>query len=469
MAEKNPISYNTGGNTSSVGLQLVDYVYVRKALAENKKRMIFSQMADVKSMPKNSGKTIKQYKHIPILDDRNINDQGIDATGASTTMSVTIDIADNSKYTKRHAVGTGASDSAALTAAKSSATDYFKMIGVFKTDYATTKTALEGAGWTITEHTAVPVAGNLYGSSKDIGTITGRYPALSEQGGRKNRVGWTRVTLEGTINKFGFFEEYTEDSMNFDTEADLYQQITSSALTAAQEVYEDMLQVDLLNGAGITLYGGTATSAATLDSTCTLTYPMLVKLEKVLDDTGCPKDTTIIAGSRMIDTKTVGSSRYIYIGSELKPTLLAMKDYHNNPAFIPVHQYASAGNIAEGEIGSIAGFRFIEAPKMLYWEGAGATLLGSDTVPSYQTNGKYDVFPALVVGSGSFTTIGFQSGGNGTSKFTIISKKPGIETASTSDPFGSKGFYAIKWWYGSMILRPEHIAVVKVTAPAMIA
>lgn len=469
MAENNSISYNTGGNTSSVGVQLVDFYYIRKALAEGKKRMVFSQLADTMSMPKNSGKTIKRYKHIPILDDRNMNDQGIDASGTSTKMTVTISIADNSKWTKKYVAASAATGTAALTAAQNKAVDYFKMLGVFKTDYATTKTALEAAGWTVTEGTAVPTSGNLYGSSKDVGTITGRYPALSEQGGRVNRVGWTRMTMEATMNKFGFFEEYTEDSMNFDTESDLYQQITSSALRAAQEVYEDMIQIDLLNGAGVRLYGGKATSAATLDSTCNLSYAMLVKLEKVLDDTMCPKDTTIIAGSRMIDTKTIPAARYIYIGSELKPSLLAMKDYHDRPAFVPVHQYADAGNVAEGEIGSVAGFRFIEAPKMMNWEGAGATVLVGDTTPYYQSGGKYDVFPALVVGSNSFTTIGFQTGGNGTSKFSIISKKPGMETASFTDPYGSKGFYAIKWWYGSMIIRPEHIAVVKVTAPAMIA
>ena len=469
MAENNPISYNTGGDTSGVGKQLVDYYYLRKALAEGKKRAVFTQLADTMYMPKHSGKTIKRYKHIPLLDDRNMNDQGIDATGASTKKSVTITVADNDNYTKKYIVGYGDDNAKALKAAQDKAVDYFKMLSVFKTDYTTTKTALTTAGWTVTENSAVPVAGNLYGSSKDVGTIVGRYPALSEQGGRVNRVGWSRVTMEATINRFGFFEEYTKDSMDFDTEKDLYQTITSSALTAAQEVYEDMVQVDLLNGAGIRLYGGTATSDATLDSSATLTYPMLVKLDKLLDDTMCPKDTTLIAGSRMVDTRTIQAARYIYIGSELKASLLAMKDYHNRPAFVPVHQYANAGNIAEGEIGSVAGFRFIEAPKMLHWEGVGATVKSGDTVPYYQTGDKYDVFPALVVGSNSFTTIGFQSGGDGTSKFTVLNKKPGIETMGATDPYGLKGIWSIHWWYGTMIVRPEHIALIKLTAPAMIA
>ena len=45
-----------------------------------------------------------------------------------------------------------------------------------------------------------------------------------------------------------------------------------------------------------------------------------------------------------------GAARYAYVGSELKMTLLRMKDFHNNAAFIPVQQYAEAGKVAAGEI-----------------------------------------------------------------------------------------------------------------------
>ena len=46
-------------------------------------------------------------------------------------------------------------------------------------------------------------------------------PVLSETGGLVNRVGFTRVEVSGTFEKYGFYTEYTEDSMNFDTDADL--------------------------------------------------------------------------------------------------------------------------------------------------------------------------------------------------------------------------------------------------------
>jgi N4-gp56 family major capsid protein len=88
-------------------------------------------------MPKNYGKTIKVYEYVPLLDDRNVNDQGIDASGATIAN------------------------------------------------------------------------GNLYGSSKDVGSIVSKLPVLTENGGRVNRVGFTRLQREGSIFKFGFFTEFT--------------------------------------------------------------------------------------------------------------------------------------------------------------------------------------------------------------------------------------------------------------------
>jgi N4-gp56 family major capsid protein len=382
------------GTDSSVGGQLRTDYYYKKALIDIVKDQYFTQLADVRAMPKNMGKTIKQFHYIPLLDDRNVNDQGIDATGAV--------IAD----------------------------------------------------------------GNLYGSSKDVGTIAGKLPALSESGGRVNRVGYTRISLEGTIEKFGFFDEYTQESLDFDTDEELEMHISREALRGANEMTEDALQIDLLNGAGVVRFTGAATSDATTTAEgatpSVVTYDDLMRLEIDLNNNRCPKDTTVIKGSRMIDTKTIGAARIIYAGSELQTTFEKMVDYHGDRAFIPVQKYADAGNTVNGEIGSIGRFRIVIVPEMMNWSGVGASV---GTNPGYRaTGGKYDVFPMLVVGSGSFTTIGFQTDGKSV-KFKMFHKKPGEGVADRNDPYGETGFHSIKWYYGTMILRPEWIGVVKTVAP----
>ena len=415
---------------------------------------------------KHYGKTIKKYHYVPLLDDRNVNDQGIDATGISTANEVTITITDPSGGS-RYAVGNGANSTEALTAAKKAVVDIMKNAGISGfTDYDTNKAAFVSQGWKFTESEAVNGSGNLYGSSKDVGTIVGKLPSISETGGRVNRVGFTRLTIESSIDNFGFFDEYTEDSVQFDNDSELMQHIARETLRAANYMSEDMLQIDLLNGANVVFYGGDATSVNTLtgeegSTPSELDYATLVRVETMLNNNLCPKDTKIISGSRMVDTKTIGAARYAYVGSELKMTLLSMKDFHNNAAFIPVQQYAEAGKVAAGEIGAIGNFRFIENPNMLHWDGAGATVT---TNGGYlESNGKYNVYPLLVVGSGSFTTIGFQTDGENT-KFKILHKKPGSMTADRNDPYGKIGFYSIQWWYGTLILRPEWIACVKVVA-----
>ena len=387
MAIKAGMTYNNGA--SSVGTtQLNPHAYERKALIEAREEQYFGQLADTISMPKNSGTRIKRYHYMPMLSDANINDQGIDATGAES------------------------------------------------------------------------VNGNLYGSSKDIGAIPAKLPALSETGGRVNRVGFSRVEIEGTFAKFGFFTEWSADLMNFDSDADLMTHINRELLTGAMQITEDALQIDLLTNASTIYFTGSATTPATIDETSVVTYADFMKLSIALDNNRTPKQTKIITGTRMVDTKTLAAARIAYVGSELIPTLEAMKDLHGDRAFVPVQQYAAGTTLLKGERGAIGEFRIIVVPNMFKWAGAGAT---STNAAFHKTGTKYDVFPILVVGDESFTTIGFQTDGK-SNKFTTVTKKPGTENADRNDPYGEMGFSSIKWWYGFMGLRTERIAVIKTSA-----
>lgn len=388
--------YNNPGTTeSTVGSQINTSYYWKMALIEAAKEQYFSPLADVVSMPKNYGKKIKKFHYLPLLDDRNMNDQGLDAAGA---------VYDN---------------------------------------------------------------GNLYGSSKDIGTISSKLPTLSETGGRVNRVGFTRVTVEGSLEKMGFFSEYTQESLDFDTDAELYQHMSREMIMGANEINEDALQIDLLNSAGVVRFGGVATAASEITGEgphiSVVTYKGLQRLAITLVDNRTPKQTRVIKGSRMMDTMTVSDGFVMYIGSELQPLIEDMQDAFGNQAFIPVRKYADAGNILNGEIGAVGQFRIVVVPEMQHWAGAGADATSANA--GYRTtSNKYDVFPMLVIGAESFTTIGFQTSGS-SAKFKIITKMPGEQTADRNDPYGEKGFASIKWYYGFMPLRTERMAVYKTVAP----
>ena len=385
--------------------QMNTFFWLKKAIIESRKEQYFSQLSSTLNMPKHMGKTIKVFEYVPLLDDRNINDQGIDATGATIAN------------------------------------------------------------------------GNLYGSSKDIGTITSKLPVLTENGGRVNRVGFTRISREGSIHKFGFFYEFTRESMDFDSDDMLKDHLSRELLNGAVQLTEAVLQKDLLAAAGTVVFAGAATDDDEItgevdtvpnpDTPASIVeYADLMRLDQILTDNRTPKHTKVISGSRFIDTKVIPAGRVMYVGSELVPLLRGMKDQFNNPAFVAIQHYADAGTLLTGEIGSIDAFRIVQVPEMLHWAGAGAEV---GTNPGYRStvvggDDKYDIFPMLVIGDDSFVTIGFQTDGKSV-KFNIMTKMPGRETADRNDPYGETGFSSIKWYYGILIKRPERIGLIKTVAP----
>ena len=385
--------------------QMATFLALKTALVEARKEQFFMPLATAINMPKHMGKTVKVHEYVPLLDDRNVNSQGIDAAGATL------------------------------------------------------------------------VNGNLYGSSKDIGTITSMLPVLSENGGRVNRVGFTRLAREGSIHKMGFFYEFTQESLDFDSDSTLKSHLARELINGAHKMTEDVLQKDLLAGAATVLYAGAATtdseitgeevvSGAVTIPPSIVSFRNLTRLDQIMTDNRTPKQTKVITGSRLTDTKTLPSGRVMYVGSELMPMLREMRDAFGNPAFIAVQHYADAANVLNGEEGAIGPFRIIQVPEMLHWAGAGAAVVDNPGYRSTTVGGTehYDVFPMLVVGDDSFSTIGFQTDGK-TVKFDITTKMPGTETAGHHDPYGETGFSSIKWYYGILIKRPERLAIIKTVAP----
>ena len=399
----------TEGQKSSIDSatsdQMSTFLWLKKALIEARKEQFFMPLATAINMPKHMGKAVKVYEYVPLLDDRNVNSQGIDAAGATISN------------------------------------------------------------------------GNLYGSSKDIGAITSMLPTLTENGGRVNRVGFTRLAREGSIHKMGFFYEFTKEALDFDSDDGLKEHLARELINGAHKLTEDVLQKDLLAAAATVLYAGAATAddeitgEETVAGSVTIpasvvSFKNLTRLDQILTDNRTPKQPKVISGSRLTDTKTLPSGRVMYVGSELMPLLREMRDAFGNPAFIAVQHYADAASVLNGEEGAIGPFRIIQVPEMLHWAGAGAEV---DQNPGYRSTlvggvERYDVFPMLVVGDDSFSTIGFQTDGK-TVKFDITTKMPGAATADRSDPYGESGFSSIKWYYGILIKRPERLALIKTVAP----
>ena len=471
------IKYNGGnatGNKSTLGEQLNDFLFVKKALIETKDMEYFGQLGDTKSIPKHYGKSLKMYHFLPVLHDDNKNTQGIDAQGTVLEEGKFYAYAkDGSKVTTSAAPdGVYASEAAAETAIKAAAT---------------------AAKVPVSEYKIVKGGGNLYGGSKVTKVILDNLPLLGEDGGKVNRIGFTRKVIEGTAHNYGVFYAWSREALDFDSQEDLAEFLSRETLIAIKKVNEAVIQAELLAGATTEiLCAGRNTTADSFvisskaGETSIVDYSKLEKLEQALDDIKCPVDTSIVAGSNATtNVQNIKQARYIFISPALESTIRRLKDWHGQACFVDVKDYAVQGsgkynsdsyrNVAAGEIGAIGGFRFIKNREMQMdltidvVDGGGTKVTPSSNAETKKyraIQGKFEIHNMLVVGGESFAHINLQHTGVGKkvdNKYEIIVADP-QEIKSFDDPFSKNGYCSAQWWQGVMIVRPERLGIIKTLA-----
>ena len=145
--------------------------------------------------------------------------------------------------------------------------------------------------------------------------------------------------------------------------------------------------------------GAEVTSRAGLDNTCVLTVDVIKQVAAMLKANNTPK----IDGS------------YVCI---IHP--LAAYDLMSDPEWIDAYKYANPENIYNGEIGKIAGVRFVESSEAKVYEGG--------------------VFGCLMLGANAYGVTEIEGGG----LQTIIKQKGSAGTADPLDQRSSIGWKAIK-------------------------
>jgi len=426
--------FGTGGAAgSSMGEQLNDFFWSKVAVKEAKTQKMFSQMGNRLTQPKHYGDTIKKYHELPIIHPSNVNDQGIDGNGVSLVAG--------KWYT-------------------------YDVAGVQITEFATE--ALAKAALVAGTDSAVSMKsgnGNFYGGSKDLSVQNGAFPALREIGGKVNAVGMKREVIEAKVEEFGYAIPFTKKSLDMDTEVGLKKRYSQGVGEAYGTMRESQIRNGLLGFAyDNKVRAGAAASDVEMDETSVVTYTTLRNLDKSLKDARCPRDTKLIDGSTKVGTTTVQAARYIYVGAEMVPTLEDMTitvGGVEKQVWAGVAEYAAGGSIAEGEIGRIGGFRFIEVEEMPSYAGVGADNdADTNDIPDhgfYETEEHFDVFPMLFVGSDSFATVGFEG-----DSARVATAMPTID--ANSDWYGKNGVVSISYYFGLMNLRPERLRVILSTA-----
>lgn len=477
------MKFNQGGfdpATSDLGVQFNDKHWSRVAVIEAKKKKTFSQLGDKLTQPKHYGDKIVKYHEIPILDERNINDQGIDANGVKLLSGTWYAYDANGAMVT---TGADATDGLGFTTQALALAAVSTWIGYdgdgvvynnggsnYADEAAAVAAATAGAG--STPYTAeIQITGsiksgngNLFGGSKDLLVQNGSFPALTEEGGMVNQVGMKRLTIEATVSEFGFYMSFTKKSLEMDTETGLLARYSRAVGETQGDVREAQIRNSLIGKSEENrVFAGDATRIGELGAGDVLDFTDLRLMDQALKDARCPKSTKLIDGSTKVGTTTVGKARYVYVGQDALPTLEDMVHTVGSTeikVWDPVENYAAAGSIAMDEIGRIGAFRFIEVEEMPKYEGMGAnTTDGADDTGAanvHSTGDHYDVFPILFVGSGSFATVGFEGD---VARVTTIMPKADAH----NDVYGKKGAVSISWYYGIMFLHPEWIRQIACT------
>ena len=418
--------YNAGTDSTSGANTVVHYhdrMGIKAAILEN----IFSQMADRRNMPKRYGKTYKVSKWLHILDDDNTNDQGLGTDGLALAGEDGVKTLNKVFLDKDY-------PTAEYATADLAAAAYFLL-----------RTGVAAVGGDVVDVVALENNGNQYGSSRDIGNVTTLMPTLAEGASAVNRVGVTKITVETSLKRYGNYLEYTDEVELFSEEPVQIHYKEELGYMAGQ-VQDDLTQIDMLNAAGIVGYTGAATSRVTVADVMSgvEAYNLIRKVTKQLFINRAKKTTSVIGASTKITTTPVNAGWTAFCSSDVKYDLESVVDTAGNIAWIPSYKYASSGNLMNGEVGAIHDTRFIEAPRMMNWAGAGAA--------------GVDVHPILYVTPESFATVGLQ----GNNKIMFKSKAPG--KADATDVYGLKGFFSYNFFYASIALQPERIARIECAA-----
>ena len=159
--------------------------------------------------------------------------------------------------------------------------------------------------------------------------------------------------------------------------------------------------------------GTAVTSRAGLDNTCQLTVKMVQK---------------VVAKLRAQNAPTIGG-KYVAI---IHPYVAY--DLMRDPEWIDAHKYTTSTNLYEGEIGEIAGVRFVQTTEAKIYEGG--------------------VFGTLIMGDGAYGVTEITGGG----LQTIVKQKGSAGTADPLDQRSSVGWKAIKT---AELLIPQYLVRVE--------
>jgi N4-gp56 family major capsid protein len=463
--------FNQGELTSSSIDRQFTPEYVTKSVAEMAPRKrYFTQFSNPIAMPKNHGDKITKEVRLPMLHEQNVIDAGLEANTAKILKTVwytyNADGSLKSTFDSQDYLGANAGDlDAAIAAAKSAAVD------------DVSESSIEAG---IAAGTIRSGAGNIVGGDAAFAVASGSIPELPEEGGVVNLLNSSSKLVTAPVTFHGIGHKYTVRSVELDSRKGQVAQKIKDLSRATHELKEIQVMnaVIAATEANRMCASMTACSIGGMKAPDILTYDALTAFEMELLRNDVPLETTLISGTTKIDTRTVEDGYVALINRELVPTLRKLKGPDGvTLAFKEKSTYAAGTELLDGEVGAVGSFRFVVVPDLQKYAGAGAEAVpyaddeaaqadgyankaeGDKAVANaHKSGGYYDVFPIIVIGDDSFSTVGF------TDKNVTARHIPPVADVY-NDMHAQVGGVASSWTFGFLNYRPERLRQLIVTAP----
>ena len=226
------------------------------------------------------------------------------------------------------------------------------------------------------------------------------------------------TSLTATVNQYGYFVRITDvlDLTAIDNVA-----VEAAQLLGDQAgITMDTIVRNVLQGGTNVLFcpkvaAGVETAVTTragLDNTSQLTVKAIQRAVATLKSKNVPT----------INGKYVGII-HPYVAYDL------MRD----PEWVDAHKYANPTNLYTGELGEIAGVRFVESTEAKVWKDASCPKIGS-------TDNHYGVFGTLILGKNAYGVTEVTGGG----LQTIVKGKGSAGTADPLDQRSTVGWKGIR-------------------------
>jgi len=284
--------------------------------------------------------------------------------------------------------------------------------------------------------------------------------SLSEGSGPANQRKIHKVTYETTLARYGEMIDYTDEAILF-SEDYIQTRYREELGELANMRYEDLIQQDMLSTPTV-MYAGAATSLGTVADP--VSFDLIRRATRKLARNRALKNTHILEGSTRVGTKPIAASYFAITDADVISDLETLtrgtvaKNGKTEYVYRQVHEYGTAKDVANKEVGAVHDTRFILAESAVIEEGKGASAVASSSLAA--TGGKYDVHNILYPTKGSFATVTLK----GVNKVIFHSKAP--SDVDGTNPYGTKGFFSYNFFYAGIILKPEALLKVQVAVKA---